>query len=86
MRRMSAVPGFGDLLQIPIRMPDLVSSEKRKQGLALVMKKSPSFPLFQGGGRFHFHIRGRMPERLTQLRHSIGNLVKCQGYRRILIR
>ena len=49
MRRMSAVPGFGDLLQIPIRMPDLVSSEKRKQGLALVMKNPHQSPFFKGG-------------------------------------
>jgi hypothetical protein len=31
---MSAVSGFGDLLQIPVRLPDLVSPEKRKQRLA----------------------------------------------------
>jgi hypothetical protein len=54
---MSAVSGFGNLLQIPVRLPDLVSPEKRKQGLALLMRNPHQSPFFKGG-RFHFHIRG----------------------------
>jgi hypothetical protein len=38
---VSALPGFGALLQIPIRLPDLVSSEKRKQKLAGLLNQLP---------------------------------------------
>jgi hypothetical protein len=38
---MSAVSGFGDLLQIPVRLPDLVSPEKRKQRLARCLSQLP---------------------------------------------
>jgi hypothetical protein len=38
---VSALSGCGDLLQIPIRLPDLVSSEKRKQRLARRLSQLP---------------------------------------------
>jgi hypothetical protein len=44
---MSSVSGFGALLQIPVRLPDLVSPEKRKQGLARRLRHK--FPLKKGG-------------------------------------
>jgi hypothetical protein len=38
---VSALSGFRDLLQIPIRLPDLVSPEKRKQRLARRLSQLP---------------------------------------------
>jgi hypothetical protein len=38
---VSALSGFGALLQIPIFLPDLVSPEKRKQRLAGLLSRLP---------------------------------------------
>jgi len=56
---MSAVSGFGDLLQIPARLPHLVSPEKRKQGLACRLRRK--LPPFTQGGSFIFKPDGECP-------------------------